>query len=196
MENETATKIVPDLETNLVQYVREKLQEKLNSSSIKPKWNWQGAPVYEIGDSENGYVVLWDNNEVQYFVRVRRIRHNGFRLGRQVLLWRNPKSEVTNGFAQKVFFSVLLPKYGALIADKEQTKNGSAFWGNAIVSAFDRNLHVYFLDRRSRKTQLTELLDEDDLGKYRKELWGTTPSHLLTFAIISKTPLVLRKKGS
>jgi hypothetical protein len=194
MEKDEATKVVPDLESTLVQYVRTKLKEKIKLGA-KPFATYRGASIYKFGDDETGYIVLVHSNEVVYFVRHRRIRYGGFRLGRQVLLWRDKRNDpVTGGFAQTVFFNILLPRYGALIADKEQTRNGAAFWSNAIISAFTRGLHVYCLDRRGKVT-LTELKNESDVEGFAPVLWGTTKAHLLTFGVISNKPLFLRKKS-
>lgn len=185
------TKIVPDLTTNLVDYVRQKLLQRVKKNP-KPDWTYKNGDVYEFGDSENGYIVLVSEDQVDYFVRIKRISHNRLRLGRQVLLWRNRDSDASGGFAQVVFFTRLLPRYGALIADKEQTKNGSQFWQNAVISALGRNLYVYFLDRRSRQTKLIPIDDLDDLQEHHAELWGKSRAHLLTFVVISQKELGLR----
>lgn len=193
MDELSGTKIIKDLPTSLVDDVRIHLKAKIEKH-LKPKWVYRGADVYEFGDTETGYVVLWADNEVQYFVRFKRIRHNGFRLGRQVLLWRNKDSLATAGFARKVFFDVLLPRYGALIADKEQTRNGAAFWANAIGNALDRKLYVYCLDRRSRQTKLTRLDKPHLVDDFAPILWGNDAQHLLTFAVISNKKLALTPK--
>lgn len=150
-------------------------------------------PAYSFGDGEKkSYIILADEyGEVAYFVRYRRVSHNGFRLGRQVLLLRNSRSPAAGGFAQHVFFDILLPKYTALISDQEQTNKGQQFWLNAMQSAWARNLYVYFLDRRSRQTELHEIQDAVDLGFYEDDIWGSTRAHELTFAVISKRPLSL-----
>jgi hypothetical protein len=195
MDTEHATKIIAPLETDLVNYVRLKLREKIERGA-KPMFKYRGADAYSFGDDQTGYIVLYHGGSVVYFVRYKRIRHNGFRLGRQVLLWRDADADlVTGGFAREVFFRRLLPKFTALIADKEQTRNGAAFWSNAIGSAFDRGLYVYLLDRRSRKTQLTPLLTPEDVETHSSVLWGKTPAHLLTFAVISEKPLTLKAKS-
>ena len=177
---EVATKLIPNLDPALIEYVRTRLKDRIENHGLKPTAHY------------SGYIVLFYEGIVHYFVRYKRVRHNGLRIGRQVLLWRNRElHEVTGGFAQRVFFDFLLPRYGALIADKEQTTNGSLFWRNAIQGAFARRLHVYCLDRRSRKTNLTELFDNDDVDEYRKILWGREPQHLLTFAVIANQELTL-----
>lgn len=191
-----ATKIIPDLPNALVKYVRDKLEARLVKGKIKAIRQYRGADVYSFGDSETGYVVLYHNSRVEYFVRYKRIRHNGFRLGRQILVWRNQEADhVTNGFARYVMFDILLPKFGALIADKEQTKRGASLWANALSYAFAKGYHCYFYDRRSRQAVLTPLHSDEDVNEHASLLWGPTQAHLLTFAVISKAPLQLKKKG-
>lgn len=191
-----ATKIIPDLPSTLVDYVRTRLEKRLADGKLKPLRQYRGADVYNFGDNETGYVVLRHQGRVEYFVRYKRIRHNGFRLGRQVLVWRNQEADaVTNGFAAYVMFDILLPKFGALVADKEQTRKGASLWTNALRYAFAKNLHCYFYDRRSRKAELTPLTSDEDVNSYAHLLWGTSPAHLLTFAVISKAPLTLKSRN-
>jgi hypothetical protein len=187
-----ASKIVPDLENLRFGKIVLVLTEKI-SKGLKPFLHYRGADAYKFGDDESWYIVLVHETKIVYYVRHRRVSYAGKKLGRQVLLWRDPSAgTVANGFAQKIFFGVLLPQYGALIADKEQTRNGSAFWANAIIGAFARGLHVYCLDRRG-KVSLTELKTESDATDHEPTLWGTSPGHLYTFAVISTKPLTLRK---
>lgn len=57
MENDIeATSVIQDLESNLVQYVRKCLAEKVKPGS-KPLLTWRGANVYKFGDDETGYIV-------------------------------------------------------------------------------------------------------------------------------------------
>ena len=185
------TKIIPDLSVRLIDYVRAKLLQRIKKNP-EPDWKYKNGDVYEFGDAENGYIVLVSEDQVDYFVRIKRVSHNRLRLGRQVLLWRNRNSDAAAGFAQRVFFTRLLPRYGALIADKEQTKSGSQFWQNAVESALGRGLYVYFLDRRSRNTKLVPIRDLGDLQEHHEALWGTARQHLLTFAVISQQELELK----
>lgn len=192
MDDVKATKLIPDLGQDLINDTLLYLRKKITSSAAKPLYKYRGADVYEFGDDGVRFTVLVHNDKVVYFVRYKRVRYSGFKLGRQVLLWRDKNNDpVTGGFAQKVFFGTLLPRYGTLIADKEQTKNGAAFWSNAILGAFARGLKVYCLDRVS-KVQLTELTNEQEVEAHADKLWGTTNAHHYTFAVISQKPLTVR----
>lgn len=198
MEDEGGTRIIQDLDTT--KYLKEAqafLDKRLaQNPNVKPLFLHRNHPVYNFGDGEKGSYIILPNaqGKVEYFVKYKRISHNKFSLGRQVLLVRDPNSsDLTNGFAQRIFFDVLLKKYGSLVADQQQTKKGQAFWGNAIESAWSRNLYVYMLDRRSRNTQLVPIPDRQTLDDLASTLWGTSRAHELVFAVISTKPLELHK---
>lgn len=187
-EKVQATKLIQDLKPTLVDYVTEHLKEKIKRGAT-PAGRYAGLPYYAFGDRGVGYVTLVNrNDQVVYFVRHRLVRHK-LRLGRQVLVWRNRQDLSSPGFAQFVFFNVLLPKYKALIADQEQTTSGFQFWQYALLRAFNEHLYVYALDRKSNPNRLIRLRSHEDLIEKEDLLWGHTNAHLRTFAVISKVPL-------
>ena len=194
----TATRIIPDLPHAMTEKVALILKEKLRKNpNLAPRFVYRGCQVYSFGDAGTGYICLVKAGEILYFVRHQRVRYSGFPLGRQVLLWRTPDKlrhpEVV-GFAQHVFFRVLLTKYPALIADTLQTAMGRDFWFYALQTALrSPTYHCYKLDRRGKVT-LTPLLSEQDVEDNYKDLWGTTSAHELVFAVISTKPLALKSK--
>jgi hypothetical protein len=194
---EHATKLIAPLseERGHVEYVKYLLRDKL-AKKAKPFATYQGATVYLLGDRQQGYVVLEKAGEVLYFVRHELVKHNKLHFGRQVLVWRNKEVQGTaaRGFAIHVFFNYLLPKYKALLADKEQTRDGKQFWEYALDFAFQKKLFVYYLDRRSTPNALYQLEDYADVIAHEDDLWGYEQGHLRTFAVISSVPLQL--KGS
>jgi hypothetical protein len=195
---ETATKLIPPLPSNsgYVQYIKELLLKKLKRKP-EPNARYQGANVHMFGDNQNGYVVLEKNGEILYLVRHELVKHNALQLGRQVLVWRNREthSAAARGFASHVFFDFLLPKYKALIADKEQTADGKQFWEYALGRAFELEKHVYYLNRRATPNTLLELEDYADVLAHEDELWGHDQGHLRTFAVISQVPLKIKGSG-
>ena len=163
----------------------------------KPDFFYRGAPVYMFGDGEQkSYIFLVENGEVIYLLKYHKVRYSGVKLGRQVLVVRARMTTATNQFARHVFFKILLPKYGALIADKQQTKFGRNFWEHAITDAINQNLHVYFLDRRSAPNVLHEIKSDSDVEKFSPDIWGNSKGHELTFAVISQTKLHLISRKS
>lgn len=189
MDEVSGTKMIGDLPSSMIERVRSLMKDKVkNTQQIQ---TYKGADVYHLRDKGAGYVILAKDGEVLYFVRHESVRHNGMKPGRQVLVWRDSSSFRATGFAEYVFFRYLLPKYGVLICDQEQTQVGRAFWQYAIHAAFDRGLHVYFLDRRSSPNRLLEIEHDEDLDKYESLMWGSTEGHKRTFAVISMRPLTL-----
>lgn len=191
-----SSQIIPPLLDAALLAIRKALRVKLQRKNSQPLEQYKGADVHQLGDDQNGYVILCRGEDVLYFVRYRRVSHNGFSLGRQILLWRSSIDPASVGFASHIFFDYLLPKYGALVADKQQTERGAYFWTSALEDALQRRLHVYMLDRRSRNTQLVPLGSRQDIVDRKHILWGPTPAHQLVFAVISKAPLALRPKQS
>lgn len=64
----------------------------------------------------------------------------------QCVLWRRVGSIFTRDITKRMFFSVLLPKYGAIMSDRQQTDNGHNFWIDRLADAVARNLRVGLAD--------------------------------------------------
>jgi hypothetical protein len=194
---ERATKLIEPLSdtSGFVQHVRSLLEQKLATKKVAMTTRYQGADVYMFGDRQNGYITLVKDGEILYFVRHELVKHNRMQLGRQVLVWRNrhaANSASSVGFASHVFFDYLLPKYHALIADKEQSPDGKQFWEYALKRAFDLGKKAYFLNRRTTPNTLTQLHDFNDVIANAHDLWGEEDGHLRTFAVISDVPLKIK----
>lgn len=188
-----ATQLVEDLPESLISYEKGVIAKKLKERTAKPDSHYRGGDVHVLGTPSDGYVVLTHEDKIVYFVHYKRVTLPEFTSGRQVLLWRDPASgQVGDGFAQKIFFDFLLPQYGVLVADTEQTRRGATFWSNAMLSAMRvGNLHVYLYDGRGSKPKLTSLTSDEDISANTKSLWGETEDHLRTFAVISNKALTL-----
>ena len=193
MSDVEATKIISPLTESNIRLFLDRLYKKLKGPSAKYIGKYRGGRVYAFGDLQVGYVVLVDEDgDIVYFVRHKRVSHNALRLGRQVLLWRHSGSLISYGFAQHIFFDYLLPEYGALISDKEQTRDGKRFWSNAIAHALDLKKKVYFLDRRYNSNTLHPIESSRDVKRYENDIWGTKAQHIYTFAVISNQELTLK----
>lgn len=182
-----ATQLINDLGQDIIERITKVIKEKIKNKESHGKYI--GADVYKFGDLGAGYIVLARGLAILYLVRYEKVRHNSFHLGRQVLVWRNADDPSGAGFAMHVFEDYLLPKFGSLISDTQQTRNGFGFWQTAILRAFKSNKHVYFLDRRSTPNKLVELSDMEDVVKHKADIWGHDEGHKRTFAIISNKPL-------
>ncbi len=199
-EKTFATQIVDDLDdAEIKKFVTEKLNSHLKRNP-KPSGRWDRlvpCPYYTFGTDEVGYLVLVDDetDKIIYFVRHKRVKANGVHLGRQVLVWRDPLSAASRGFAEYIFFNHLLPKYTSLISDQHQTRNGAAFWQKMLELAFKKRKNVYFLDRRATPNTLTHLKSMFEIHELTPDLWGRSEGHKRTFSIISQSRLQLIPKS-
>ncbi len=191
MADVEATKIIPDLDSSLVDYVRTKLNPRCEKR--KPDEVYRGAEVHFLVNNQVGYVCLYDRSEnsIVYFVRYKEVKQTGLKAGRQVLLWKDRSHIATTEFADHVFFLYLLPRFRTLFADVLQTEKGREFWQYALSKAFRIGLNVYMLDRRSIPTPV-KLESFDDVVKHYKDLWGPTNAHEYTWAVISKDKLQIK----
>jgi hypothetical protein len=189
---EESTLLVDPLSSNLVVYVRALLRKRLEKESA-PSFTYRGGEVFVIATrSGEEYVALRVAGELAYFVQHKPVKAAGLDFGRQVLVWRCRNTAASVGFANHVFFKLLLPQYRALISDVEQTPNGMAFWQWSLDHAMKQGDNCYLLDRRARPYLLTELRTWEDVNSHQDTLWGRTEGHLHTHAVISTTPLRLR----
>jgi hypothetical protein len=188
---EKAIKLIPDINIDLVNYVKTKIAQKLKKHTL-PAGKYKGADIYKFGDTENGYVVLVDEGEVIYFVKYKRVKFNGTRYARQVLVWRNTNTAASIGFADFVFFKRLLPTFKCLISDQLQTEQGKRFWLFAIDKAVQEHLYVYLFDRSTRPMVLTLLPTIDSIKTHTKTLWGKLEKDALRLLITSISPIKLR----
>lgn len=192
-KNEIATQLIGELDDSIITDAKEKLTI-LIKKGLKPVFEYNESPVYHYGDSEKGSYCLTVDNEVVYFVRYKKIGHNGMRFGRQVLVWNDKNCVESVGFPSYLFFNFLLPKFGSLIADQEQTVRGQRFWMFAVKKAMDDGLFVYILDRRNRENTLTLITSYPQYRIASKGVWGTSDSFRRVFMVISQKPLQIVPK--
>jgi hypothetical protein len=195
---ELATKLISDISQDNVDQFLEILNPKAEDSTEIERYN--GLPLLHTGDDSNGYYFLCDEQKehMLYFVKYRRINANGLKMGRQVLVWRSStaaRKTESLGITQYVFFEKILPRFGILVSDVEQTHYGRTFWEFALDRTFNTQaLHAYFLNRRSTPNTLLELNSRTDLFKVAREIWGTDEGHRRTHAVISNKPIKLVPK--
>jgi hypothetical protein len=190
MSNHSASLIIDELHNQLIEKIKNYLVVLLENALLIGAY--RGAEIFSFGDDGEGegYLALVKDGEILYFVRHRKIEHVAE--GRQILVWRCAEAaHITGGFAQYVFFNLLLPKYKALIADKDQARDGAWSLSNAMQSALSRDLHVYCFDRRSTD-KLISLKSIEAINDAAPILWGTGASRLFTFGVVSSIPVTLK----
>lgn len=187
---ETGMQLIDDLSGNLVSFYIDKLKQSVGDGRAVAIQKWRGAQCYQTSiNSQDGYYFLMDEGEITYLVHYEAFKYNSKILGRRVMLWRHKNEYSSGGFAAEVFFNILLPKFGALVADEEQTENGKGFWTWAMGVALKKGLHVYMVDRRIKPDRIQPLLNDADIKKHQQELWGRGEQYKKVHAMISRKPL-------
>lgn len=109
--------------------------------------------IVRTGDGYEGWFLLIDKASLltDYAVKYETRKWNWLpRTVTQCILWRRPTSLYARGLTARVFFDVLLPRYGMIMSDRQQTDQGHDFWlarmadANArseVVGMANTNLH-------------------------------------------------------
>ena len=166
------------------------------NSGTAPVHYHRGHPIYEVavgpGANASRYLVHVIDGEIAYFVEHTPVSAFRFSAGRQVMVVRvDVTHPATRRLALAVMFDILIPRYGSIVSDDIQTRDGARLWSNAIERAFATNHNVYFIDWRSRgpAPELTRIEDDKHLTALQKVIWGSTLDHNRTWLAISKKRL-------
>lgn len=124
---------------------------------------------FRVGDDSNGKYIAYDKHlkEIYYLIVYHRMQKKVIgQTVTQTLLWRaqgNPLIEL--GFTVRIVFDILLPKWGAIMSDGQQTARGKEFWLNIVSRAWAKGLRVGYVDT------MKNVLIEPDIGENIVEFW-------------------------
>lgn len=109
--------------------------------------------VFKVGDSKKGELVGIPNGieRVDYYVNYK--TYNFPPIGRavaQVKLWRMDDGNAI-GITKAMFFDYLLPKFGTIVSDNQQTKDGERFWRSRLTEANIAGLKIGLLLTKTQK---------------------------------------------
>ena len=105
----------------------------------------------------------------------------------QTSLWRNKQYSSTTSIPSWVFYNQLMPKYGRILSDKSQSKDGREFWVRRIAEAFMQGYFVYVVDTRKGINILRVNDSKDYDQKWATRLWSTDQEYQKVRICISKT---------
>lgn len=107
----------------------------------------------------------------------------------QSLVWRSNHVLYNRTLPHEIFFNVLLPKYGVIATDGQQTVDGKRFWTYQISHAFNNNLYVHYFNLKTK--ELIHIIDLMHFDKLANELsiWGDDSTHKHKLILISKHQL-------
>ena len=190
--------LIPDTEFDLdVPETRlDMLKKLMDKSSAKKVGEFKGMSLYKTGDDQqSGYWFLINSagDDLAYVCKFVTLGasslHFKSKVVTQVAVWRNLDIYLTRKFPTYIFFNMLLPKYGVVMTDSQQTRAGRTFWQARIGDAIHKNLYVYTFDQNTRELQ--RLHNTDDLDNAAPYIWARDPKFRTRRVLISQTPLTL-----
>lgn len=161
---------------------------------------------YKFGDDHNGGIILFDttDNAIGYYVRYCLVKIcPDIKAMRQVLVWRaqpiEPGYIQRRGLASHIMFDELLPRYGQLICDIEQTSLGFYLWGRVMDTAIDNSIPCYIIFMPNSKkpewakhkegTLVIQLHTGLDFKKYIPYIYGTGADKRYALLCVSQKPI-------
>lgn len=152
-----------------------------NKSRFKPT---DTEYLYKSGDDHNGYFMFVVNDEVEYFVKFKDVRNIiDQKVTRQVLVHRNKSGVLSAGIPKIVFFDYLIPMFGGIVTDTQQTYNGKRFWEGVATDALKQpnKYDVYIVNRSSK--EIVKLTNQKHFNDNVKNIWGD--SRLFEYILIA-----------
>lgn len=161
--------VLPLNSTYNEKYVNDYYQN--NKSKFKPT---NTEYLLKSGDIHNGYYMFVRNNKVDYFAKYEAINNIlNKKMLKQVLVERFGIDYKSVGIPKKVFFDYLLPTFGGIASDKEQTYDGKRFWEGAIHDAIDDvKYSVYVIDKRHSPNKTTKIESQEQFDSIVNDVWG------------------------
>jgi hypothetical protein len=172
----------------------EELYRKLNTSKYK-KHILTAFDKAEIFQQGSQYFCLDARmKQITYYMKYE-VKNNG-KLGSYVwqsLVWTYPAASYISGVPQKMFFEYLLPKFGTIIADSQQTWDGKRFWRLRLAEAFQKKLNVYFYDFSNHAIEKIDDYKHFEECDKRRGIWGPSDLNQMKRMVISNKDLSLTK---
>lgn len=155
---------------------------------------WQKEHIklreHQAGSIENEIFLADEVDEkVLFYVNydLENIEHLG-KAACQRVLWRDPQLGVYRNVAKKVFFDVLLNRYGTVISDTSHTAAGKSFWQACMREAASKGLTVGVIDTHTGASRI--LPSGEDVDEWLRDIHPWSPD-----AAFAEIRLFITKKA-
>ena len=109
----------------------------------------------------------------------------------QSKVWRNDFGPPAEEVLRPIFFEELLPKFGRMATDWDQTDAGMRMWKNLVADALRRGLHVYWFNMEDADSiKITNIINKQELIDLSDLIWGTGDYYRMQIVVISVNPIV------
>lgn len=177
---EEQPQLIPNLDNFNLDSIEKLCKSSMNNktSDIVRKLDSTSAIYHLDGKNSSGiYFLGTQPNKIEYFVKYEPVKLiDSFKKEkaiRQILISRRTGAGVLSaGVAADIFWNILFPKFGCIVSDNQQTKNGISFWEYRIKEALEKQLTVSMIDTNDKKIISIKSLSE--LKDLTPNIWGTS----------------------
>ena len=153
------------------------MEKLLGKPSLKHVGKYNEYDLYHTGsDGSSGYYFLTDEffSELYYVCKYVTRKVIGDKALSQVIVYRNPEVWTgTRGIVQFVMEKILLPRFGIIMSDIQQTLDGRRLWVATMQKAVSKSLYVYQYDRLLhvlKRIRNSRALDEAVRAAYSRDV--------------------------
>ena len=165
-----------------------KFKELIKSDKTEYSRYDEDRIVYTSG--KKFFCIDLDRNELTYYMTYDTSFCNA--LGSflwQSLVWRSKHVEYNKTLPHEIFFATLLPKFGVIATDGDQTSDGRRFWSYQVKYAQDHRLFTYYYNLQTKDLiEFKTMLEFDKLIR-REDIWGDSNNHRNKLIVISEQQL-------
>ena len=119
-------------------------------------------------------IVSPDWTRCVYYVNLETVTNLGNKAIRQIYVW-SAKDRQSGASSGLMFWDTLLPMFGCIVTDTEQTDDGESFWLRRLQEAFRFGYNVSWIDART--LEVKHMKDIDEVHSNSELIWGTTSKH-------------------
>ena len=140
-------------------------------------FKYESIKFWRRTESEGFYAVFdsLDNNKLLYFVNYNTVKIINTKSVRQTLVHNVDKTHPrTAGLAKHIVINILLPRFGVIASDIEQSMDGERLWVYLIDFSIDVNKVIYLVSVNSKK--VTKLSSSQDNTLILRSAWSENES--------------------
>lgn len=170
--------LIPSLDTASVREIEARCSTAVLKSTATLVEPLAGeARLWRINEGTGGvFFSTTVAGDIGYLARFKRVELHTNQLStrfaaRQVLIHRTAGAGSAKvGVGKRIFWDHLMPMFGALVTDSQQTEDGRSFWEYRIAEALELKKHVLMIDTNENTSiRITSAAELDALSP---KIWG------------------------
>lgn len=135
---------------------KERAQTAFSDPDKQMLYEDDDCELFQIGDASTGRIYLFNKRfeTIDYYVQYETShwKMTGQTIT-QIEVWRTVGIAYFKNITTHVFFKILLPRFGSIMSDEQQTEDGKRFWLRVMDEASHDGYHVAFIDFKGSKKE-------------------------------------------